>query len=500
MAAAVASRRLHPVARSAALAALPLAIACGTEDGPAPADASLAVASVQPAPQAPGAALDTGVTVRFDRPLDRASVTPRTFHAFGRSSGPAAGRYEFAEGDRAVTLRPERAFSAGELVTVFLARGVRAQDGGTLAAGGHSFQFWTRSAPSALDFEPIQVMSTRASASERTRAYGGLATDLDGDGALDLTIVNEDSADLRVFRGRGDGRFEDFLRPPARVGPRASPSEAADFDLDGRADAVVANIDADTVSVLLGRGDATFAPARTLAVGRFPRGIAVLDADGDGDVDVAVAQARSSNLALLRNDGAGQMAPPVPFEGGVDGEWGLAAADFTGDGRLDLVVGGQDRRAVVLRSEGDGRFTPLSPVDAGGEVWMLTTGDVNGDGFVDVATANSNSNNGAILLGDGRGGLRRAGTYSVGPFTIASDLADLDGDGDLDWVLSSYGGSWAVLAGDGSGGFRQAAVVPASAAASCALLLDFDGDRDLDLALVDEDADEVRLLRNRGPR
>jgi hypothetical protein len=57
-----------------------------------------------------------------------------------------------------------------------------------------------------------------------------------------------------------------------------------------------------------------------------------------------------------------------------------------------------------------------------------------------------------------------------------------------------------VLAGDGRGGFQQAAVVPASQAASCALLLDFDGDRDIDLALVDEDADEVRLLRNRGTR
>jgi len=67
-------------------------------------------------------------------------------------------------------------------------------------------------------------------------------------------------------------------------------------------------------------------------------------------------------------------------------------------------------------------------------------------------------------------------------------------------VLSSYGGSWTVLAGDGRGGFREAAVVRASEAASCALLLDFDGDRDLDLALVDEEADEVRLLRNGGPR
>jgi hypothetical protein len=301
-----------------------------------------------------------------------------------------------------------------------------------------------------------------------------------------------------VFRGRGDGRFDAFLRPPARVGPRASPSEPADFDLDGHTDAAVANIDADTVSVLMGRGDGTFAPARTLAPGRTPRGLAVLDADGDGDMDLAVANVRSSNVALFLNDGSGSFGAPQTIEAGVDGEWALAAADFTGDGRLDLVVGTQSSRVAVLRNEGDGRFTPLAQADAGGQVWMVTTGDVNGDGFADVATANSMSDNGAVLLGDGQGGLRRSATYRVGPFALATDLADLDGDGDLDWVLSSYGGSWTVMAGDGRGGFREAAVVPASQAASCALLLDFDGDRDLDLALVDEDADEVRLLRNRG--
>ncbi len=492
-------RSLGAFARPLTLAALAPIAACSGEDATAPSGAALAVASVEPLAQALGAPVDTAVTVRFDRPVDRGSVTARTFHAFGRSSGPARGSVEFGDGDRTLTLRPARPFAAGDLVTVFLARTVRAQDGASLQPGGHSFQFWTRSAPSALDFEPIGVMTTRAAPAERTRAYGGLATDLDGDGALDLTIVNEDSADLRVFRGRGDGRFQDFL-PPAPVGRRASPSEAADFDLDGRADAAVANIDADTVSILLGRGDGSFAPARTLAVGRFPRGLAVLDADGDGDVDVAVAQARGNNVTLLLNDGTGQMGQPATFEAGVTGEWGLAAADFTGDGRLDLVVGGQDHQVRVLRSEGDGRFTPMAPVDAGGEIWMVTTGDVDGDGRADVATANSSTNNGAVLLGDGRGGLRRAGTYGVGPFTLATDLADLDGDGDLDWVLSSYGGSWTVLAGDGRGGFRQAAVVPASQAASCALLLDFDGDRDIDLALVDEDADEVRLLRNRGTR
>ena len=251
-----------------------------------------------------------------------------------------------------------------------------------------------------------------ASARARTAAYGP-----DGDGALDLTIVNGTARP--AFRGRGDGRF-DSSASVARVvlapaPPKRRISTRRTHGRRGR------NVDADSVSILLGRGDGTFAPARTLAIGRFPRGVAVLDADGDGDVDLAVAQAHSSNVAILLNDGAGQLAPPVALEGGVNAEWGLAAADFTGDGRLDLVVGGQDHQVAVLRNDGDGRFTPLTPADAGGEVWMITTGDVNGDGLADVATANSSGDNGAILgrrprrPATGRALQRRA-------FTIASDL------------------------------------------------------------------------------
>jgi len=128
-----------------------------------------------------------------------------------------------------------------------------------------------------------------------------LATDLDGDHFLDITTVNEVTADLRVFMSRGDfsGQFHDFNRPPSPVNNRASPSEPADFNADGIPDICVANIDTSTVSILLGIGDGTFAPQQQVAVGGGPRGIAVLDADGDGDMDIVNTNSASSNLSLL---------------------------------------------------------------------------------------------------------------------------------------------------------------------------------------------------------
>jgi hypothetical protein len=83
-------------------------------------------------------------------------------------------------------------------------------------------------------------------------------------------------------------------------------------------------------------------------------------------------------------------------------------------------------------------------------------------------------------------------------FPLATDLGDLDGDGDLDWMTSSFGGEFVVLLNDGSGSFDFFTELEAPRAASCTITHDFDNDGDLDLALVDELANVVILQRNEG--
>jgi hypothetical protein len=222
-----------------------------------------------------------------------------------------------------------------------------------------------------------------------------------------------------------------------------------------------------------------------------------LDADGDGDPDIATANTTGNNISLLLNNGSGVFGPATSFDSGGSGEYSLGAGDMDNDGIYDLVVGTRnDQMMHVLKGNGNATFTLRSSRSAGGNTWMLALGDVNGDRNLDVATGNGGSGNGAILRGVGDGTLGPAAVVSVPGSIVASDLGDIDGDGDLDWMLSSFGGpSWHLFINNG-GVMTRGRVFAAPQAASCAIFMDFDNDTDVDLALVDEVADVVLLMRN----
>ncbi len=461
--------------------------------------AELQVVTLSPARHAIAPAT-SAVSVTFDRALQTASITAASLRVFGRTSGPAAGAISFSNADKTVTLTPTRAFAAGETVLVNLADSIVAADASPLRAAGYAYAFVAQAQPAAMVFEPIDVMSNRTNPGTGTRIYGAMAADLDDDGFVDLTTVNEDSADLRVFMNRADGSglFDPFLTPPRTIGFESSPNEPGDFDNDGRIDIAVSSSGDGRVDIVLGNGNGTFDAPQSIPTGNEPHGIAVLDVDGDADLDVANSVRSGDVVALTLNNGSGVFAAATSFDSGGDGEYGLAAADMNNDGISDLIVGAQDSEdIVVLLGTGAGTFNPGLVQSAGGQVWQLVTGDVNGDGNMDVTTSNAFSNTGSILIGNGNGTLDPPVTYAAPGHVVATDLGDLDGDGDLDWVLSGFtGAAWRLFTNDGSGVFTATQNFPASSNPSCAVLTDLDNDGDLDMALTDEIADEVQLLRN----
>src|ERR1700719_2022414 len=110
-----------------------------------------------------------------------------------------------------------------------------------------------------------------------------------------------------------------------------------DFNGDGNQDLVVANNNSNDVSILLGNGDGTFQPNVDFGAGTVPNSVAVGDFNGDGRQDLAVANASSNDVSILLGNGDGTFQPTVNFGVG-GGPFSVAVGDFNGDGKQDLAV------------------------------------------------------------------------------------------------------------------------------------------------------------------
>jgi hypothetical protein len=162
--------------------------------------------------------------------------------------------------------------------------------------------------------------------------------DFNGDGIADLAVANDfNPGSLSVFLGHGDGTFA----PAQTYATSLYPSSvvAGDVNGDGIVDLLATSFEDATgaVNVLLGRGDGTFAPAQTYAAGPYPTGLMVADFNGDGLPDLAVANANNEEASVLLGRGDGTFAAPQSYAAGPS-PGGLAVGDFNGDGLPDLAL------------------------------------------------------------------------------------------------------------------------------------------------------------------
>jgi hypothetical protein len=336
--------------------------------------------------------------------------------------------------------------------------------------------------------------------------------DVNNDGILDLVTANGPSSSgsspgtvpgtVSVRLGTGTGSFTDL--PDITIA--ASPRDIAlgDVNNDGNLDVLTAHLNSSTVGLRLGDGTGAFAAtAITTNAGIQPTSITLGDVNHDGNLDLFGSNYGSNVVAVRLGDGAGSFTGTTNLAtGSLTGPYGVQVDDMNEDGHPDLVVitsnvttGG----LVVCLGNGTGSFTVQPVVPGGASPSSLDVGDVNHDGHLDVVIGNFQYSGATVRLGNGQGGF--TGSFSIPLTDTPSDLklGDLNGDGNLDIVAGLFQRrQLRVVLGDGTGNFATATgqTLKVGLYPDGIQLADVDGDGDLDILSTCERADYVAVRFN----
>lgn len=281
-------------------------------------------------------------------------------------------------------------------------------------------------------------------------SFDALATgDFNLDGFQDVVTLERTPKSIRVSLGRGDDFF-------SRLGTFGVPATAvalavADLNEDGAPDVVTANGGAtgsgtsrNTVSVLLGRGDGSFMPRVEYAAGNALISVTLGDLTGDGRLDIVAINSPGDGIAVFPGMGDGRFAAasiiPVPAM-----PRSAALGDLDSDGRLDLIVSTSDIAGIastvsVLLSRGGGTFDPIVQYPLTGSSRGIVVADLDGDGTLDVAVADSGSGDLPILLGQGDGTLIPNARYAISAGAAGILSADFNTDTRADLVVAHGNG------------------------------------------------------------
>ena len=174
--------------------------------------------------------------------------------------------------------------------------------------------------------------------------------DFNRDGNLDLAVEDEYSGTLMVLLGKGDGNFNFFWTMPNQVFTNHQNLVTGDFNGDGNLDLAVVNGGDKTVAILLGNGDGTFTVApNNLATGNFPYSVALGDFNGDENLDLAVTNGGGNTVAIFLGNGNGTFTAAPNPPPNADCPSSISVGDWNGDGVPEMaVINGCENRLTVL--------------------------------------------------------------------------------------------------------------------------------------------------------
>ena len=311
--------------------------------------------------------------------------------------------------------------------------------------------FLNTSSPGSVSFAPKTDLVTGKS------PHRIVVSDISGDGKPEILVTNYDDGSVSIFRNNSvPGSLSFAAKTDIATGANPESLAVADLDGNGTADLVVTNSGGTSISIFTNKagsgGGIDYSNPTLISYGETPGGVTLADLDGDGKPDIVVSGAFSNNLSVFRNTGGGgslSFALHIDYPAFVSPQQ-ISVADLDGDGKPELIAGGNQTISISKNSSTPGNIS-FSPAVSAGTVPDVFTAiaDLDGDGKPDIAASAQFSNAAYLLRNESSSGniLLDAGQfYGVGNSPTHIAIADFDGDGKPDLVLSNVtGGSVSVL-------------------------------------------------------
>ncbi|CAF4664875.1 unnamed protein product, partial [Rotaria sp. Silwood2] len=330
-------------------------------------------------------------------------------------------------------------------------------------------------------------------------------------GNLDIVVANSGTDNVGILMGNGAGGF--VLQTPISTGGGSKPMSVFVTNVNGgggNLDIVVANSGTDNVGVIIanamGGGFLPQVPYST-GVGSKPMSVYVTDLNAATNPDIVVANSGTDNVGVLLNTGVitGIFLPQVVYATGAGSKpMSVFVADLDGANNPDIVVAnsGTDNVGVLL-SNGAGTFAAQQTFStgAGSKPMSVYVDNVGGTLRVDIAVANSGTNNVGVLLNNGAGVFAAQVTYATGLTPMSVATADLDGDTDLDIVVANRGtNNVGVFKNNGDGTFTAEVTYTTgdSSAPMSVFLANVDGVNGPDIIVANSGTNNVGVLLNNG--
>ena len=295
-----------------------------------------------------------------------------------------------------------------------------------------------------LPYQDLQQLSMDA----------GIA-DLDQDGDLDILIANEHKPNiLLINNGKGKFTNESSSRIP-QIDHDSEDIGMADFDLDGDLDIVVVSEDDKTNELYLNRGDGTFEDGGSrIPVTGTSNSVVVVDINNDGAPDILIGNNGQNNLLINNGKGYFKDETSARFGTFIDVTQDLTLGDIDNDGDEDILVANEDANRILINT-GNGFFKDESIArlpyrTAPEETREVDVADIDGDGDLDMLYGNVQAfvegalRQNRLLLNDGKGFFSDITATHLPKddnrcFGVA--FLDIDGDGDADIMTGNTNGA-----------------------------------------------------------